>query len=350
LDTDTSDDTDTDTEVCAESDYPIVLEKIDVMIVIDRSNSMESFWDPVGDAIAQVVKETSERINFSAMFFPTLQCKSGDNGGDKECLGPQTGSTPEEIPAIPFGTPDADQVLSAAFDTYKYCGGTPTAETLKVTKDYMTTVNDGLAHYVMLATDGAPNCNPNHETDDMFDSDSEVNCICTDGGQYCGATACLDDVETCTAAEALYNAGYPMFVVGYQVPAQWVETMNAIADKGSGGQSDYYPVEDPQDLIDAFQKILDDLVSCEFKVDWDELDDNNADLDNIDFFCKEHPDDTINQDNWIESLDECKDGEEGWIWVDGETVQLCDATCQELKDGVCTNVVLTVGCENIIPE
>jgi len=250
-----------------------------------------------------------------------------------------------------FDTKDPHKVLKQAFDDHKFCGGTPTAETLRAVKDYLKTVDDDLHQYVMLATDGAPNCNEDHETDDPFnDTDSEVDCICTNGSDYCGASVCLDDVETWTAAEDLYNDDHPVFVIGYQVPDEWVDTMDAIADKGSGGQSDYYPVEDPQDLLDAFQEILDELVNCEFKIDWDALDINNSDADDIDFFCKEKEDDSIGPDNWIKDKDECKEGKEGWAWIDDDTVELCDATCQKIKDGSCTNVVLTLGCENIDPE
>ncbi len=352
-DGDTDTNSDNDTEICAEADFVIELEKIDILTVMDRSQSMcnQGIWDPVGEKIAEVVKELDERINFGLLFFPSLTA----NSVQTQCLEPQAGQTPEEIPLINFGEDNIDQKIKEAFDTHGCYGGTPTAKTLEVTEEYLKSLSGDVKRYVMLATDGAPNCNSEHDIDtDYLDSDTVEECICTNGLETCGAEVCLDDIATYDAAESMYNAGFPMFVIGYEVPAEWTEVMTNIASFGSGGQSDYYPVDNPDAFVEKLKEIIYSLVECDFDVDWDAIDDqsNNAtdDPNKINFHCLTSEDEPISDDNIIGYNAGCAAGDAGWSWVDNtyEEAYFCPESCLAVKDGTCKVVRLTAGCDTIV--
>ncbi|MDD5309161.1 MAG: VWA domain-containing protein [Deltaproteobacteria bacterium] len=328
-------DTDTDTDSsCGESNFAVSGTIIDMLIVLDRSNSMgegsPSLWEDMGDALTTVTSQMEDQINFGLMLFPEYPT----------CQGTTKNCQPSVSPYVNIGTVDAAGAIAAAVGAggVGTCGGTPIAVTLQNALTYLSGMTDSYQRYVLLATDGAPNCN------------SALNgstCPCT-GAQCTGGgdanLNCLDDTRTAQAAAALKTAGYRTFVLGVGNSGSWAPVMQNIATQG-GGQ--YFNVTDTGTLITTLQTITGSLVACKFDLDWDAIDGGADDPSKVNFYCKKKADDPIGPSNLIGYDVGCANNK-GWDWVDGDTVMFCDQSCEALKDGTCTVVTATFGCPTVV--
>jgi hypothetical protein len=337
-DGDSDTDSDSDGDVCDESDFEIAGKIVDMLIILDRSNSMKptwpatgpDLWTPMGNAITQVVQQMAGQIEFGLLMFPALTC----SGTLNQCLAP-TG------PQIPIGTPDATQHIADAVGggsgDVGVCGGTPVAASLEAAAAYLPTVADGNERFVLLATDGAPNCN----------DASTWPCTCTSNNCDLNALNCLDDTNTYAAAADLAAAGYAVYVLGIGGSVQWAGVMQQIADNGGG---EYYAVADSAQFLDALQSITGGVVSCEFDVDWESLSESASDDPSlVNFYCKEDAGDEIGPENLVGFDEGCGNGS-GWDWVDDDTIVFCEDACQNIKDGLCAVITATFGCESVLVQ
>jgi len=317
-DTDTDSDTDSDSD-CGQFDFEISGVNVDMLIVLDRSNSMcnDGLWPQMSDAIVSLTEAVEAQVNFGLMVFPSLLCEDLTNqcSATSGALVPVGVETAGEI---------ADQITGGG--DVGCCGGTPTALALGGAGDSLDATADELQKYVLLATDGAPACNP------TLDGDT---CTCITDPPNCDVTNlnCLDDIETISAAGALEAAGYPVYVIGVGDSIAWNTVMNDIAE--AGGTGTYYPAADPDALAAALQEIVGEIITCEFDLDWSSLPEE-ADPTKVNFF---------GDGALIPYDDGCADGG-GWDWLDADTVIFCDGACQQLKDGVWGTVTATFGCDS----
>ena len=168
-------------------------------------------------------------------------------------------------------------------------GGTPTAATLAVAQSELLAAPDqvGRDAYVILLTDGAPNCNPNFPA-------TVANC--QDGTEYCvsagscvqpnGSTdsnaplGCLDEDASVAAVQSLYNNGINTFVIGFGVdftndssPA--TDTLNKMAIAGGEALStssgltgtSFYRATSSADLETSLQDVAGAMQSrCSFRL------------------------------------------------------------------------------------
>ena len=211
------------------------------------------------------------------------------------------------------------------------CGGTPTASALAAAETYLNSVGDGFQKYVLLATDGAPACNP------TLDGST---CTCVVTPSNCDQPGmnlnCLDAADTYTAAASLYTGGYPVYVIGVGASLDWATVMDEIANQG--GTTAYYEAADTSAFVSTLQTIVGGVVSCEFDIDWDSLPpDASLDPNLVNFY----------GDGGLIPYDEnCEDGS-GWHWIDSDTVEFCEDACADLKSGAWETVTATFGCESI---
>ena len=270
-------------------------------------------------------------MNFGLETFPFTDQQCG--GGDILIeVGPENAG---EIAAVVGGGPD--DVGTAI--------GTPTAEALVTAKTYLDSLDDGLNKYVLLANDGAPNCN---------DSLDNTTCRCSvrQGGGNCGqAWWCLDDEATAAAASDLNAAGYPVYVMGMGGSMEWEDVMNAIAE--AGGTGSYIPA-DEADFAAVLTELVGGLVSCEFDVDWASLADNaDPDPSKVNFYCKQDASEPNDDDPTVGNIlpfdDDCTNGV-GWTWTgaDHEAVRMCGDTCDRIKAGECPVLTATFGCASVV--
>jgi len=351
-DTDTDADSDGDTatdtaeEACDHVTVDLLHQPSTVLLLVDRSRSMytntvatETYAELVAGAIKTVVEDPIEEgmASFALSAFPSLDCPPDTEESEFECA-------PAEYAIVEPG-PYNFAEIELALDAIGTCGGTPLCASLDWALDYLTDgLPDELADapkYVLLATDGAPNCNP--------DADPE-SCTCT--ADTCMIPEqCLDDLCTYNAALSLAAAGVAVFVIGI---GDDVEDWGAVLDNIAlyGGTGEHYPAADEDAVEEAVEDVTGATIGCEFGVPWPLV------PDDVEKSC-----DRVVVEGWSDGWEwilhepECT-GDPAWRWVgeppeyDADTpveeycsiVELCPLTCEAFQDGLYTDVRAHIGC------
>jgi hypothetical protein len=213
----------------------------DLLIVQDKSGSMGNDvmdmscrnmagcvtkWSQVVPAIDMVVGMTDTTIRWGLKYF-------ANNG----TCGVNPGA------AVPIG-PNNGAAIMASLGMTNPGGSTPTRLAVQSGADYLMTVMDPNPKYMLLSTDGEPNCAP--------------------GAQM---TSADDAAGAVAAVAAALAAGIPTFVVGVGNVAPAVATLNMLADAGGkpqAGATHYYPVSSTADLVAVLGTIGDMIASCSF--------------------------------------------------------------------------------------
>jgi hypothetical protein len=199
---------------------------------------------------------------------------------------------------------------------------------------------------VILATDGAPNCNGNALCDmstcianieGAFRAngkrcDSTVNC-CSPTADY-GPYACIDEDASAAPIETLLSHGIKTYVVGLPGTDAYTGVLNRLAAAGGTARSQaletdpqYYRVEDSAALATALKSIVTSVsISCTLKLDavppdWSKV--------NVYF------------DNALVRMSET----DGWRQVDARQLELVGESCKLLSSGDVFQVQVVAGCE-----
>ena len=229
---------------CGQTSVTVMPVPPDILIVQDKSLSMSmdpsggncgptaaagcSKWAQVSAAMDTVVMATQGTVNWGLIFF----------GSDNMC-----GVNTTPIVSI---APNNYTAVSAAYAGNQPSSYTPTESAVDAAAAYMKTVPDQNPKYLLLATDGIPNCKPGDRT--VTDDDSP------------GAT---------TAVMTAAAAGFPTFVVGIG-DTMGDATLNMFATAGGEPQSGsadgnlFYEVNSTSDLVAALTKIVGQATSCSF--------------------------------------------------------------------------------------
>jgi predicted small lipoprotein YifL len=231
----------------------------EVLFVIDRSGSMQvvlpdgrgggaTRWALLRDALARVLPRYDAQVDTGVLLYPARD--------DYDACAPAT------EPARGLGPGNAEAILQS-INALSPSGATPTASALDAARRYLRhRPGDGAPRFVVLATDGAPNCNP-----DIALS----RCVCTVDAPGCarGSGRCLDDVRTRDAVAALAADGVQTFVVGIvgDEDAVFEETLRTLA--AAGGRPNpidpargYYAVQREEDMARAFEEIQRTVARC----------------------------------------------------------------------------------------
>lgn len=296
-----------------------------VLVLLDRSGSMYvpplDRWTPAVSAINQVVGTHEGGIAFGLGIF-------GEGYG--------CGSGRVRIPPGPGTAADIASQLSGD-PAMVTGGGTPTAAMLELAARYYATRGGDGPRYVVLVTDGAPNCNALQS--------GRTRCICT--LTDCESTpspwlGCLDDRNTIDAVGALAAAGIPTWVIGYDTP-ELANTLDAMALAGGTGRSTYIPVEDQATLSAALDGIAAELVSCAFTLSAAPGDPSYVRV-LLDGAAVPHG----SQMPASGSLDPAITGT--FVIEGGNRVRLEGAACERLQDGQPHDLTITRECEPVIFE
>lgn len=304
-----------------------------LMFVLDRSRSMTyrldsnvaappgvtSRWTALRDALDQAISPFSGQIAMGARFYPVVNATETSPGACQQ--------DPPSV-AIAPALNNAESILRVFIDTQPI-GGTPTAIALALAAA-QTSQRRAVARAIVVATDGAPNCNA------ALDPNA---CVCTapSPGGPCAAGSpddgsnCLDDVHTVNVVRQIYEERkVPVFVVGIGVTSSFATTLDAMAIAGGrprGLSPHYYPAETPAELAAAFTVVRDSVAKCSYVTPSAPLDPNLIDV-TIDG--KTVPRDPTHLD--------------GWDWIDQEygQLQLFGSACAAAN---AQNVDSTVVCE-----
>ena len=254
-----------------------------VLLVIDKSSSMDDQpdgfelkkWDALKAALRPALEAVSSEMSFGLLLYPfgesaqiPLDCFEG-------CCEVPSAASAVQVPVEP-GESSVQDVMKA-LDKTGPGGGTPTAAALEAALHYFT-VGEGKSlkgdRFVLLATDGGPNCN----VDNVCDADActpnldglcpEGNC-CEGEGQYC-----LDDAAVVEQLDALAAAGVPTFVVGIPGTETYGDYLSKFATAGGvpnpAAPPDYYAVSAAggvEELTQTFVDITTHLVrSCDVEL------------------------------------------------------------------------------------
>jgi hypothetical protein len=228
---------------CGQTSVSVMPVPPDILIVQDKSFSMTmdpngrncaptaascSKWSQVSAAMDTVVMATEGAVNWGLIFFAS----------DNAC---GVNTTPNVSIAANNYT-----AVSQAYATNQPTSYTPTEAAVNAAVAYMQTVPDQNPKYLLLATDGIPNCGAGDPT---FMADDSP-----------GATAAVTNAAA---------AGFPTFVVGIgntmgEATLNMFATAGGEPQTGSADGNLFYEVNSTSDLVAALTKIVGQATSCTF--------------------------------------------------------------------------------------
>src|SRR5664280_3145114 len=243
----------------------------------DRASPSDALnkWGIMKDALNGALSKVQNDINFGLLLFPY------DPNGPIDTSSIVTScSVPVDASAIVVpipSTPDPNNLTEIlnVVGSHTPAGGTPTARALQQAYNYFQT-GDGKnlagSRWVLLATDGGPNCNVGLQcTKDTCTQNLDLQCgdktattplNCCDPAQTGVSYAnmsCLDGLAATSQIANLAAIGVKTFVVGIPGSEAYANTLNSFANAGqepnTGGTANeqYYAVSAAsakQDLTD----------------------------------------------------------------------------------------------------
>lgn len=241
----------------------------DMLIVLDRSGSMRNNnvnrWTPSVNGLKAITTSTQASVRFGLMTYPgsgatgAQDCSLLTNIFEQAaCFIAGAGAGGLDTCAagkvdVPLAINNAT-AIGSMLDSLAPNGSTPTAKSLKAAHDSLKTSateagpdqRAGGAQYVLLVTDGQPNCSEGGG-----------------GGGGNDATAVTDSVK---AIEAMAADGIKTYVLGFDAAsnANLSATLNKMAVAGGTGDTKFRPINDQASLQAEFSRIAGSAASCEF--------------------------------------------------------------------------------------
>jgi hypothetical protein len=318
--------------VCACVDQPLLGDPPNLYFVLDRSGSMQEDgkWPTIITVLGSLVVALGPRANVGAAVFPDPHSNN---------CAPGIEVAPLRRGDAPAGTagPTATALLTE-LGSLSANGGTPTAATLQALAPALAKLSGKT--YVILATDGGPNCNAaaNCDVANCQLNIESTSSACTPGGtinccadsNYGSSLSCLDSDPTIAAVTAIAKSGIPVYVVGVPGSAPYAALLDELASAGGTARSTeplYYAVNttDRSALTAAIFGIAATITgTCTLT-----LNDTPPEPDDINVF-----------------LDESvlpQAGPDGWT-LDGKTVTILGRSCQEIQTGAILDVRVVAGC------
>jgi hypothetical protein len=306
---------------CGQMNVGIMPVPPDILIVQDKSGSManndsdkgctggcgtSSKWSQVSAALTTVVTSTDTNINWGLKFF----------SDDGTC-----GASADPVVTVGAGNGSA---VSMAISKASPGGNTPTRDAITTGAAYMATLTDTNPKYLLLATDGLPNC--------------PVGCAGMTGKLPSTCTNTdnpSEDMAAEMAVSAAVAQGFKVFVIGIGNVSTAQATLNQLAVNGgvpqTGGTTSYYAATDPTALENALNAIVGQVASCTIS-----LASAPAGFNNV----------AISADTAAGTPIEIpQDPTNGWSYGPGmQSVNLNGTSCDSLKNGTYSNFQFYYAC------
>ena len=224
---------------CGITTAPLNKQPADLLLVLDKTGSLMNAMDSTSKCATGSTTCQQRWATLVSGLNAVLTSSSTDVNWGLETFNSNGSCTvdPPEVPIAP-GSATAVQTFIAGITPN---GNTPTRLAISTAVTYLKTLTDPNPKYILLATDGEPNCLSG-----------------TSGGGG-GGTGASDLQGTQDAITAAFNAGYKVYVLGVGP-----ETTNLNALAVAGGTIQYYPALTPDALTAALATIVGSVVSCSF--------------------------------------------------------------------------------------
>lgn len=298
---------------CGSTQSKLEKKPADLLLVLDRSSSMgeamdsssncsagsttcSQRWATITSSLGKVLTSSSKDLNWGLKFFssPSTTGAGGRGGFGVDNCGVSSGV---EVSIGPGKTDAIQTQISAAGNA----GYTPTRAAIDAAVAYLKTVNDGNNKFILLATDGEPNC----------------------GSGGLGSTS-SDLDATLTAVQNAVVAGYKVYVIGVGT-----ETGNLTGLAQAGGTEKFYSALTPEDLTAALSTVVSTVTAgCTY-----ELPSQPVAPDAVGVYVDKS---VIPQSDT-----------DGWSYAPGSstTINIHGSTCDDLKSGQKTQVEIFLPCK-----
>jgi hypothetical protein len=333
-------------EFCGETFLTEVTEPKNLYFVLDRSGSMETRmadssltrYQTARAVLASLLRTIGHRVSYGAAAFPTTA-----NATDCSPGGQIFPATRGGLPPCEGGDDIVLENFIERLGTLAPVGGTPTAATLR---ELLPTLRDLDGEtYVVLVTDGAPNCNVdavceasectlNIEGQNLGARACDSSFNCCDSRVIDGAGAyCVDGDATEQAVRDLADSGIPTYVVGMPGAGAYAALLDRLAVVGGTareGDVGYYAADDTEELREALYAIGTEVaIRCSIELDAPPDDPN---LVNVYF------------DGEIVS----SDPDDGWSWDGDRTIVVNGDACDRLESGTVIDARAVFGCDTVV--
>jgi hypothetical protein len=253
---------------CVPGTFDFALARPQLMFVLDRSGSMDfgldragvpppgapTRWEALRDALSQTILPLSTEIAMGARFFP----RANPNVFDiTEACGQDPGQ------GIAPRLANAPAILDVFAQT-RPRGGTPTSAALDLAAQQLS-ASRAVSRVMVLATDGAPNCNGalDGQTCTCTAADT-ASCRTGVDGEY----NCLDDRATVATVTTIFGVRkIPVYVIGIGALGPFAPVLDAMAVAGGrprAGSPRYLPADTPQELSSAFDVVKNSVARCTY--------------------------------------------------------------------------------------
>ena len=286
---------------------------VDLLLLLDRSASMSydiasdtncaagsttcsGRWATVTTSLNQVLSATPATVQWGLKFFPSADGgKCGVDAGADVGVGPDTAAKIQ--PAITGTGPGATGTQ------------TPTAAAITAAVAYFNALNDGLDHFILLATDGLPNCDP--------------------GTSAAVTSTSLGNTVTAISTAAAPGSDIKTYVIGI---GSSTGNNNLTSFANAGGTVDYFPATSPDALTKALSTIVGTVASCQFTM-------------------AEAPPDRGNLGVYLDKTTKVpSDPSEGYsLAADSLTVTFNGSYCDGIKNGTYKLMDVFFGCPGVPP-
>ncbi len=314
--------------VCGCLDLDLLTDPPNIYFVLDRSGSMndDGKWLTIRKVIGSVIAALGPRARFGAAVFPNPTVDVCSVGEQVMPL------TLGDSPAGMFGP--AVQLFTTATN-FDANGGTPTASTLNALTSTLAALPGKT--YVILATDGGPNCNDATTCDaSACTTNLEGACPLEAGVSCCDGDPeeCLDTQAAVTAVYAIAAAGVPTYVVGVPGSGPYTGVLDQMALAGGTARSTapyYYEVTSTDQA--AFTATLSTIAAqvtatCTLAL-------------------SAPPPDPTRVNLYLDGTLVPEDPTNGWT-LSGSTVTLEGTTCTDVLSGKALSLRIVAGCPTVL--
>ncbi|MEZ4389617.1 MAG: vWA domain-containing protein [Polyangiales bacterium] len=255
-------------DACVAGRFGMIRRSARLLFVIDRSGSMlqplemgamTSRWQATVDALRETLPRFEDRLAMGALTFPRTPDDDVAARYLQACqvqLG--SGITVDVAPRNAAA-------MSAMLERTSPVGATPTGAAVRRATEWLRAHDArGVASYLVLLTDGIPNCNAAIEPSA---------CECLDPATMCGGErgrlSCLDDDGTVRALEDARRAGVVTYVIGIDgsLEARFQGVLDRMADAGgrpNAGSPRYSSIRNGAQLLRTFEGIQRSVALCSY--------------------------------------------------------------------------------------